>query len=391
MSTNPAECDRTTVYAGECRNFADTEWIRFDSGRRRSPDARDGNTWLIDVAHGSFWMSDDKVRNLVPLVPAADRQWTRDDLPYYDEIPSVYAAMQAPQPGKPRPCSEAQVASDTLDAVVEYLNAHHPKPEPDHKVPWKTAALNWEIRADRAERERDAAVARAEQAEKRHTWPKVTPTGHTYVEPRTYEALRHEHDNAAQAAVESWAADECPPEPTWEMVGSAHREVERLQRERDEWKARAEAAEREASTWRTSTESAHSDFLQAAHDRDEWKARAENLEREFAEFKGNANRLNFPAVTRADIDRALIDVTSNAMNYPTPSQMLGKDTGPLRRKCVDAMCDLLGIEAEQVVDPVESKARELYRAVMPDARWETVADEYRRIAAHVIEQETDHE
>ena len=49
-------------------------------------------------------------------------------------------------------------------------------------------------------------------------------------------------------------------------------------------------------------------------------------------------------VTRADIDRALINVTSNAMNYPTPSQMLGKDTGPLRRKCVDAVCELFGIE-----------------------------------------------
>lgn len=51
-----------------------------------------------------------------------------------------------------------------------------------------------------------------------------------------------------------------------------------------------------------------------------------------------------PAITRDDIDRALINVTSNAMNYPTPSQMLGKDSGPLRRKCVDAVCELFGIE-----------------------------------------------
>lgn len=72
MSINPAECDRTTVYAGECRNFSDTEWVRFDSGRRRSPDARDGNTWLIDLGVGSVWTRDDKVRNLVPLVPEPD-------------------------------------------------------------------------------------------------------------------------------------------------------------------------------------------------------------------------------------------------------------------------------------------------------------------------------
>lgn len=50
------------------------------------------------------------------------------------------------------------------------------------------------------------------------------------------------------------------------------------------------------------------------------------------------------AITRDDIDRALINVTSNAMNYPTPSQMLGKDSGPLRKKCVDAVCELFGIE-----------------------------------------------
>lgn len=36
---------------------------------------------------------------------------------------------------------------------------------------------------------------------------------------------------------------------------------------------------------------------------------------------------------------------------------------------------------------VEEKARELYQAAMPDARWETVADEYRRIARHVLGQE----
>lgn len=149
--------------------------------------------------------------------------------------------------------------------------------------------------------------------------------------------------------------------------GEAFDRAVRAERERDEWKARAEAAGRER----------------------------EKIADQFATFRAEivaeAVKARKSAVTRADIDRALIDVTSNAMNYPTPSQMLGKDTGPLRRKCVDAMCDLLGIEAEQVVDPVESKARELYRAVMPDARWETVADEYRRIAAHVIEQETDHE
>lgn len=66
--------------------------------------------------------------------------------------------------------------------------------------------------------------------------------------------------------------------------------------------------------------------------------------------------------TREDIDRALINVTSNAMNYPNPSQMLGKDSGPLRKKCVDAVCDLLGVEAEAAVDPVEELAAQIEAA-----------------------------
>ena len=40
--------------------------------------------------------------------------------------------------------------------------------------------------------------------------------------------------------------------------------------------------------------------------------------------------------------------------------------------------------ARLAADREEEKARELYRAATPDARWETVADEYRRIAAHVL-------
>lgn len=71
--------------------------------------------------------------------------------------------------------------------------------------------------------------------------------------------------------------------------------------------------------------------------------------RHFARALAEAGYLAI-TITRDDIDRALINVTSNAMNYPTPSQMLGKDSGPLRRKCVDAMCDLLGIEEYGVLN-----------------------------------------
>ncbi|QWS68198.1 hypothetical protein SEA_VANLEE_81 [Gordonia phage VanLee] len=61
-----------------------------------------------------------------------------------------------------------------------------------------------------------------------HEWPKTTPAGHVYTAPTTYEELCSRHTDAAQAAVECWSPEECPPEPTWEMVGLAHREVERV-------------------------------------------------------------------------------------------------------------------------------------------------------------------
>ena len=145
----------------------------------------------------------------------------------------------------------------------------------------------------------------------------------------------------------------------------AHEIVERERDQaRDQWKKwehKANEAEREVSTWRTSTESAHSDFLQAAHDRDEAVARAEAAEAR-----------TIPAVSRADVAETLSRCLSPKMwNVTFPS-------------VVSEVCDLFGVEAEQAADPVEEKARELYRAATPDARWETVADEYRRIAAHVL-------
>ncbi|MCT2121563.1 hypothetical protein [Dietzia cinnamea] len=146
---NPAECDRTTVYAGECRNFADTEWVRFDSGRRRDPS--DGIPWLVDVGTGSFWVRDDQVRNLVPLVPAPQGvQWTRYDFARLDIHP-------------------LSPAGEVIDQVVAWLNAHYPKPQPYDQGGVRGA----DSLLYRAERERDEWKARAEAAEAR-TAPAVT-------------------------------------------------------------------------------------------------------------------------------------------------------------------------------------------------------------------------
>ncbi|WP_371053669.1 hypothetical protein [Rhodococcus gordoniae] len=40
---------------------------------------------------------------------------------------------------------------------------------------------------------------------------------------------------------------------------------------------------------------------------------------------------------RDELESVLVNVLSNAMNYPDPVVMLGKDTGPLREKVVDAI------------------------------------------------------
>ena len=81
---------------------------------------------------------------------------------------------------------------------------------------------------------------KVERQESIHKWPKTTPEGHLYVAPTTYAELCSRHTDAAQASVECWVDAECPPEPTWEMVGLAHREVERLTAERDEARTEVE-------------------------------------------------------------------------------------------------------------------------------------------------------
>ena len=87
--------------------------------------------------------------------------------------------------------------------------------------------------ADRVEHDLAEARAEVERLNAQNAWPKTTPSGHTYDAPTTYKELRHQCANAAQAASEGWDDAECPPEPTWEMVGLATAEVERLTAERD--------------------------------------------------------------------------------------------------------------------------------------------------------------
>lgn len=120
MTINPADCDLTTVYAGECRNFPDTAWVRFDSGRRRASEPADGRAWLVDYGNGSYWCRDDQVRNLVPLVPATGGQWTPDDI-------SDKAIEKGLREGADT-FWDMKIAHVRW-AILDDLNARHPKPE----------------------------------------------------------------------------------------------------------------------------------------------------------------------------------------------------------------------------------------------------------------------
>lgn len=307
------------------------------------------------------------------------------------------------------------------------LNTRHPKPQPYDQGGVRGA----DSLLYRAERERDAAVARAEQAEKRRMWPKTTPTGHTYVEPRTYEGLCHEHDNAAQAAVECWEVDECPPEPTWEMVGIAHREVERLQRECDEmrpsydesvsmayWAAKRLGCHVDDLDGLTLTEMAERVAAQPAPEvtRDD----IENAIRTAFNQRGGGYTIwhvEVPAAGVCDllgigsesvVDPAVLVVRESnveaqaalrnrfsefVVNGTVLNVMTAEDCREKAQRHLDAAarCEAIAraIEAEAVVDPVEEKARELAKGIGWD--WDVLDDEYvdimRSVSVHVLGQE----
>ncbi|WP_404851104.1 hypothetical protein [Dietzia kunjamensis] len=340
---NPADCDRTTVYTGECRNFADTEWIRFDSGRRRSPDTSDGNTWLIDVAYGSFWMADDKVRSLVPLVPApAGGQWTRDDLPsegaladmIRDALDGGICEGKMLLPGhRPRAI---------IDLLVRWLNAHHPKPS-------RGVETGYALQVDALTRERDALDSQL-----------------TRVDMECAEAV------TARVAAER-TCDELRSliQGQKEHVSKSIEVRNRMRRERDEaLRKNGEAFDR---------------AVRAERERDAAVARAEALEAEAEEaFEQGATwqkARTAPAVTHADVEKAL----DTGIRGTTDGGLIDQDTsipsGECVRLAVDAMCDLLDTEAEQDVDPVEDQTDALADILYGH---EMVTDQMRGVLKRVV-------
>ena len=397
---NPADCDRVTVYAGECRNFQDTEWITFNSGRRRSPDARDGNTWLIDVAHGSFWMRDDQVRDLVRLVPA--RPITRNDLPGV-HWPGIHGD------------GERAGAEMMLDAVVEHLNANGgvpPSPDSTYGIPcedyayvdWPATCAAEKAAADRAEADRDR-------------WR------------RAHEIVEGERDQARRERDE-WEEKYLDTDEALHQARTERDEAE--QRYRDTAKALAE--------W-------HGRWVEVERDRDEWKARAEAAEAACEGFKEYIARFckpnSNPAVTREDVEKAVhgsgggfFDARLDAITDAVWSLVSGDDPavlvvresdvaavevqpinggkgwladGSLVNMCespteseaqeavdhafallVGALAAARAIEAGQAADPVEDKARE-FAALIDWELTDREAELLHTVAKHVIGQEANDE
>ncbi|MGX1598614.1 hypothetical protein ACWIDS_16310 [Dietzia maris] len=304
-------------------------------------------------------------------------------------------------------------ASASADTAVEYLNdrgglgidAREPLEralrERDEALRKKGEMVDRAVRAVRAERERDAAVARAEKAERDRD-----------------EADRR--TAAAEADRDRWKLHHDRVDGQWAKaereVTSLAMGIERAERERDEWKARAEHAEQlipayamldiwmalgrdsihfddwyedqgYADAWAELTAAVregrgdldaareNAEHYQAMFDaterqRDEWKARAEKAEARTA-----------AAVSRADIEKAL----DTGIRGTTDGGLVGQDTsipsGECVRLAVDAVCDLLGIEAEQPADPVEEQTDALADILYGD---ELVTDQMRGVLERVV-------
>lgn len=257
-------------------------------------------------------------------------EWTRDDLPSLLDVLGDITTYER---------SEGAAAYRTT--ALAHLNAHHPKPTPGPLSSAADCVLDAEDRA---------SAAKSEVA----LWR------------RAHELAERERDQA--------------------------------RRERDAAVERAEVAERERD---------HG-LMEIAEFREELvgaHARAEQAEAAYARCSHKNERLAdendylteraTSAVSRADIEKAL----DTGIRGTTDGGLIDQDTsvpsGECVRLAVDAVCDLLGIEAERAVDPVEAKARELWEvARFEDGdEWpgllQVERDCYRRMASHVLGREAD--
>ena len=283
-------------------------------------------------------------------------KWTRADLPSWVKIRD---ADDMAGNGL-----RSRVIDIALNEVVYHLNAHHHKPAPDLLSSAAECVLDAEDRVKAAKRERDeaqmertdalrerdAAVARADQ-------------------------LRDERDDAVQSCM---------------AVG---RERDAARKALEDERIVNESMTTSLIEVSSQRDKAQDQWKKWEHKANEWKARAEEAEadrekiaEEFADFRVDViaeavkYRESHPPISRADIDKALEDRMMEGWNY--------------RSDLVDAVCRLFGIEAEPTVDPSEAKARELWevgRGMSVRIEFDDIAPdhrgEYLRIARHLIDKE----
>lgn len=231
-------------------------------------------------------------------------EWTRDDLPSVMDLVKASVDAMAIDP--------SGAADAALYAVVAHLNAHHPKPRP--------------ITRDDLPDEGTLAVMMRAIFD-----GYIVESGEVLLPG---SALRRFLD-----AMVGYLNDHGG-------LGIDTREpLERTLRKRDEWRARAEAAE----------------------------ART--------------------AVTREEVEKAITVGVRGTTDGDLIDQDASIPSGECVRLAVDATCDLFGIEAEQAVDPVEAKARELAKAggIDFDEQDPEIVEMLLGIARHVLGKETDDE
>jgi hypothetical protein len=284
-------------------------------------------------------------------------------------------------------------------------------------------------RAVRAERERDAAVARAEQAEREldalreEQWPRdaiepgddVVYLGNWHGSspcPRgAVFTVRAVHEGSGRVSfdwpgvdgacvdlsrvrkVENRAekAEQLIPAyamlDVWGALGRDSIHFDDWYDERgyaDAW-AELAAAVREGrgdlDAARENAEHYQAMFDATERQCDEWKARATLAEQERENWRITAiNRAN-PAVSRADIRKAI----DTGIRGTTDGDLIDPDsdlpTGECVRLAIDAVCDLLGVEAEQDVDPFEEQTDALADILYGD---ELVTDQMRGVLERVV-------
>ncbi|MCT1710730.1 hypothetical protein M3B38_01845 [Dietzia cinnamea] len=349
-----------------------------------------GGQWTREV-EGELWAAiRDELRHIYPS--STDWHHRKLDLAASASVDAVREKLNARHP-KYQPYDQGGVrGADSLlyraeradVAAAEWAeDAHHPKPSGDlYSMVLSQAGHVHDLKADLADmqRERDAAVARAEAAERElaDEYSEANQKAAVWDRIRAHPALRRN----LLPDVEGSYADLVFERITW--LAEVAETVTELQSAPAVSRAEIEAAIQFGGDHTPDT--------------------CDCTEQEICEGLAAATAAVWSLVSGSD--PAVHVVRESELPHTEDDYLRNFDLSDGRGKYRNATDDEIRearemaefdlrwliavqqhIEAEQTVDPILDKARELYRAATPDARWETVADEYRRIARHVLGQE----